>query len=142
MSSKLVAAQNDIAALWVALIPSADAGVRFRRVKHVEHLSHRSFYFSTSDSFPDSEFGGSFAVKRYTLTAVIRIDFTGKDLTTAPELLANDRVLLENTVVFNPAWSAGVRAVHFRGSKTEPTGDDAVDIRMSLEIICEESDGT
>ena len=141
MTSKLVSAMDDIATLWEALTPPSATTRLYRRARNPEHIGHRGFYFTPAAETVDEEFGSSFALVRYTFDGVVRLDLTGEDLITAPELRANEGSLLSGSIRKNPAWSAGVRSVTVLGSRIQPTDTGDLDLLIQIVAQCEESDG-
>lgn len=142
MTSRLVTAMDDIAELWTALTPPTDTQIRYRRIKHAENIGRRAFFFGLAEAVSEAEFGAQFALVRYEFRAVVRMDMTGLDLVSGVNAVANERSLLEGAIRFASSWSAGVRAVIVRGSRTVPQDTGDIDIEISIVALCEESDGT
>lgn len=142
MTSRLVTAMDDIATVVEALTPPSDTTVRYRRLRNPENAARRSFYFTLARAAADMEFGSSFRLVRYDLQLVVRLDITGRDLTTLAEDRANEGALLEGAVQFHGAWSTGVRAVTVTGSDYQPTDSGDVELTIGLTVLAEETDGS
>ena len=140
MSSKLKTAMDDIATLWAALTPPSASARTYRRGTNAEHIAHRVFYFEPPASSEEVGFDGMTRLVRYALDARIRVDLSGKDLTTGPESIADETSLLCGSVQTSTAWSAGVRGVTVTGARTEPTDTHDLDLVIALLIQCEETD--
>lgn len=140
MSSKLATAMDDIAAVWVALTPPAYRVGSYRRATNVEHIAHRAFYFTPPSSSEEVGFDGSTRLVRYQVEAIVRVDLTGRDLTTGAEAVADETSLLCGAVQCASSWSAGIRSVTVQGSRTEPTDTGDLALVIALAVQCEESD--
>jgi hypothetical protein len=141
VTSKLVTAMDDIATIWEALTPPSETARSYRRAKNPEHIQHRSFYFTLASEALEEEFGSTFRLVRYEFDGVVRLDLSGKDLITAPEMRANEGSMLAGSVQTHPNWSEGVRSVTVSGSRIQPSDSGDVDLLISLVVQCEESDG-
>lgn len=146
MTSKLVTCMDDIQAIWEALTPpstpTTGASGTYRRIRNLSNVNRRTFWFGLADAKVEEEFGGSFALVRYEFPAHVRLDLTGLDLISAPEMRANEGSLLTGAINFHTSWSTGVRSVMVTGSTATPTDTGDVELELSIVALCEESDGS
>jgi len=147
VTSRIPNARDSIATIWEALVPPSDPLVRYRQARTLERLegvlSRRAFFFGAPSGGEHSECGGSFALIDVSFNAFVRLDLTGRDLDDSFNDVANEAVLLTNTInFFNGNLGVGVRYVRALGWSVQPSKDQAdLDIVIRLIAKVEETDG-
>ena len=142
MASPVKGVKNQIITLWEALTPPTEATILYRNIEDARQLfggaEHRRFWFELPDGDLIDDFGNTNESIRSTFLGRVRLEVSGRGIDSVFDIIADEAVLLRETVNRVSSWPPGVDFVECTLTRPVKTDLNHIDLTFTINVITQE----